>query len=385
MTKPRIAICGIHIESSTFTPYVSNEEDFEVLRGEEVLGRYRWINDDWSRQVDWFPILHARALPGGVVSRNAYGGWKQEIVDGLQALVAREPLDGVFFDIHGAMSVQGLEDAVWIGFAWADQPRCKGAVVVTGDDARDVALQAKILGQAFWDARDDFEFVAPTGTMEQCLEVALDGPTPFFISDSGDNPGAGGAGDTTAALKAVLDWEPVRARTEYEAGTKHEAGTKDVIFASILDPAAATTCWQAGVGQVVTVSVGGKVDDEDPGPVDVTGEVTALHDDPRGGKTAVIRTGGLHLIVTTNRNQYTELEQFLALGLDPREADLVVVKIGYLEPDLYQAQKGWMMALSPGGVNQDLLSLPYRNIDRPMFPFDEFDTEPDLEAVIRRP
>lgn len=78
MTKPRIAICGIHIESSTFTPYVSNEEDFEVLRGEEVLGRYRWINDDWSRQVDWFSILHARALPGGVVSRNAYGGWNKK-------------------------------------------------------------------------------------------------------------------------------------------------------------------------------------------------------------------------------------------------------------------------------------------------------------------
>lgn len=260
MTKPRIAICGIHIESSTFTPYVSNEEDFEVLRGQELRGRYHWIDDDWSSQVDWLPVLHARALPGGVVSRKAYDDWKQEIVDGLQTLLARDPLDGVFFDIHGAMSVQGLEDAeghlikavrnavgegplisasmdlhgnvstdlfdgldlltcyrtaphedalesreraarnlvdrivsgagkpakalvhvpillpgektstrmepakslygmidgiekrpgildaaVWIGFAWADQPRCKGAVVVTGDDARDVELQAKIL------------------------------------------------------------------------------------------------------------------------------------------------------------------------------------------------------------------------------------------------
>ena len=111
MTKPRIAICGIHIETSTFAPYVSTKEDFEVLRGQEMRRRYRWIEDEWSRQVDWFPILHARALPGGIVDRSAYEGWKCEIVDCLRALVEEGSLDGIFFDIHGAMSVEGTDDA----------------------------------------------------------------------------------------------------------------------------------------------------------------------------------------------------------------------------------------------------------------------------------
>ncbi|MCI6410824.1 MlrC C-terminal domain-containing protein, partial [Schaalia hyovaginalis] len=45
-------------------------------------------------------------------------------------------------------------------------------------------------------------------------------------------------------------------------------------------------------------------------------------------------------------------------------------KIGYLEPDLYETQKSWLMALTPGGVDQDLIRLGHSRIDRPMFPFD---------------
>ena len=72
----------------------------------------------------------------------------------------------------------------------------------------------------------------------------------------------------------------------------------------------------------------------------------------------------------------------LALGLDPRDADVVVVKIGYLEPDLYDAQRGWMMALTPGGVDQDLERLGHTKINRPMFPFDDFTVEPDLRPLL---
>lgn len=488
MTTPRIAICGIHIESSTFTPYVSTEVDFDVLRGEEMRTRYSWINDEWARRVQWLPVLHARALPGGVVSKEAYDGWKREIVQGLLVLVDEAPLDGVFFDIHGAMSVQGLDDAegdlieavrsvvgaepvisvsmdlhgnvslalfngcdiltcyrmaphedalesreraarnlvervvsgkgkpakalvhvpvllpgektstrvqpardlygmipgiearpgildaaIWIGFAWADQPRCKGAVVVTGDDADDVKAQAEHLAREFWEVREQFEFVAPVGTMEECLQTALTGPKPFFISDSGDNPGAGGAGDVTVALKAALEWPPI------------QSGVKNIILASLLDPESAAICAEKGAGSTVSLKVGGKVDTRDPGPVLLKGEVTAIYDDPRGGITAVVKSQGLSVVITTNRNQYAELDQYLVLNLDPRKADVVIVKIGYLEPDLYDTQRGWMMALTPGGVDQDLIRLGHSKIERPMFPFDEASWEPNLEAIVSVP
>jgi microcystin degradation protein MlrC len=66
--------------------------------------------------------------------------------------------------------------------------------------------------------------------------------------------------------------------------------------------------------------------------------------------------------------------------LNPREADIVVVKIGYLVPELYNMRADWIMALTPGGVDQDLERLKYKRIKRPMFPLDKDMGDPDLSA-----
>jgi microcystin degradation protein MlrC len=57
-----------------------------------------------------------------------------------------------------------------------------------------------------------------------------------------------------------------------------------------------------------------------------------------------------------------------------------VVKIGYLEPELYAMRADWLLALTPGGVDQDIEHLPYKRIMRPMFPFDKSMPDPDLSA-----
>lgn len=491
----RIAICGIHIESSTFTPYLSTASDFAVKRGEVLLERYPWITRspipgrehvpaelagvdggasqvrEWSEAVEWVPILHCSALPGGPLETQTYEQWRDEM-----CALLREagPLDGIFFDIHGAMSVPGYDDAegdlalairavvgdapmigasmdlhgnvshdlfdntdmltcyrmaphedawvsreraarnlakrliagqgkpakalvhvpvllpgektstrmepaaslyamvpqveardgvidagIWIGFAWADQPRCKGAVVAFGDDAAEVRRGAADIAQEFWRVRHGFEFVAPTASIDEALAAAVDSDQrPFVISDSGDNPGAGGADDVTVALAALL------ARPEVTGGGL------SAICASIYDPAAVAHAQQAGVGSVIDVEVGGHIDTREPGPLLMRAEVACLADDPQGLRTAVLSVGGLQIIVTSRRNQYTTLEQFARVGLDPTAVDILVVKIGYLEPDLHDLAADWILALTPGGVDQDLIRLGHSRIERPMFPFD---------------
>ena len=285
-----------------------------------------------------------------------------------------EPAKSLYKMIDPIEEMEGILDAaIWIGFAWADQPRCKGAVVVTGDDADLVKEQAERIGQYFWDVHDRFEFVAPVASMEECLAAAEEGPKPFFISDSGDNPGAGGADDVTVALAALLAWKPV------------QDASLDVVYASIIDPGAAAGAWEAGIGAEIDVEVGGHIDTREPGPIRVRATVEALTDDPMGGRTAALRVGGLRFIVTTNRNQYTMFSQFEPLDIDITAADVVVVKIGYLEPDLYNTQKGWLMALTPGGVDQDLIRLGHHKIERPMFPFDPDMTAPALRAQVVEP
>lgn len=63
----------------------------------------------------------------------------------------------------------------------------------------------------------------------------------------------------------------------------------------------------------------------------------------------------------------------------------MIVKIGYLEPELYTMSADWKMALTPGGVDQDLTRLGHHRIRRPMFPFDRDMPEPDLTARIVAP
>ncbi|MGH2491932.1 MAG: M81 family metallopeptidase, partial [Candidatus Limnocylindria bacterium] len=65
MMRHRIAIGGMHIESSTFSPHRSGPSDFTVARGAQLLARYEYLRSE----VDWLPFVHARALPGGAAER----------------------------------------------------------------------------------------------------------------------------------------------------------------------------------------------------------------------------------------------------------------------------------------------------------------------------
>lgn len=478
--RHRIGIAGIAIESSTFTPHRTGLGDFTVSRGTDLLRRYEWLKrDDWAGSVDWVPLMHAVALPGGPVDADVYRELRTEI---LRRAADAGHLDGIFLDIHGAMTVTGMTDAeadltrslrdvvgagtlisasmdlhgnisaelaalldlvtcyrmaphedawvtreraarnlvarlsdggrpmkawvpvpvllpgektstrieparslyaripplteldgvldaaIWVGYAWADEPRCRAAVVVTGDDAAVITEQAGRLARAYWDAREAFEFVAPTGSFDACLRQALGSDRrPFFISDSGDNPTAGGAGDVSYVLSRLLDAPEV------------VGGGDLVIYASITDPAAVAAAFDAGSGAPITVAVGGKIDPGPAGPVCLRGTVSSLlPGDPVGGDIAVIAVGGLRVILTSRRKPYHQIADFTALGLNVASAEILVVKIGYLEPELYRAAADWLLALTPGGVDQDLTRLGHRNLDFPVFPFSTDMATPDL-------
>ena len=67
--KPRIAIAGLGIESSTFSPARTDEAAFHAKYGDDVFSTYPFMAADSplrSRAV-WVPTLVGHALPGGTV------------------------------------------------------------------------------------------------------------------------------------------------------------------------------------------------------------------------------------------------------------------------------------------------------------------------------
>jgi microcystin degradation protein MlrC len=283
-----------------------------------------------------------------------------------------EPGKSLYKAVAPAAAQKGIIDAaIWIGYAWADEPRNHAVVMVTGDDKEKVKQTAEQLAHRFWEVRNDFAFVAPVATLEKCLDSALVSRNhPFFISDMGDNPTAGGAGDVTWTLKEIL------AHPEF----KSEIGPS-VIYASIPGPDLIKNAIKGGVGSRVTGYAGAKVDARYAPPLLISGTVESIAYGDKDAKVeAVVRVGTVHIIVTQKRKPYHREIDFTRLGLNPRKTDIVVVKIGYLQPELYAMQVAWIMALTPGGVDQDLERLDYKRIQRPMFPFDKNMKDPDLSA-----
>lgn len=486
-TTPRIAIAGLGIEASTFSPAVTLEPAFHARYSGEVFGAYPFLmgTAPLRKQVRWVPTVVGKSLPGGTVTREAYESLARKMLDSLKKYA---PYDGLYFDIHGAMSVQGLDDpegdlltrirqvvgyktvvstsmdlhgnvswrlaqntdlmtcyrmaphedamqtkeravvnlierlrsgkgkpaykawipvpillpgektstriepgkslyadvaplvdnqagivdgGIWIGYAWADEPRNHAVVMVTGDDRGNVTQAAEKLANHFWNVRNQFGFVAPTGPLDEVLTKAMASlKRPFYISDTGDNPTAGGAGDVTWTITQILK------RTEFQ-----KPGSPSLIYASIPDPDFVKKAIAAGVGGRVEGRAGARVDARFAPPVQLNGTITAIE---RGDKDAevevVVQVGSVSVIVTQKRKPYHEEKDFTRLGLNPRTAAIVVVKIGYLQPELYAMQQDWIMALTPGGVDQDLFRLPYKRIQRPMFPFDKAMKTPDLSA-----
>ncbi len=64
------------------------------------------VDSPLRNRAVWIPTLVGDALPGGAVTREAYESLVNKTLDSL----GKSALDGLFFDIHGAMSVVGLED-----------------------------------------------------------------------------------------------------------------------------------------------------------------------------------------------------------------------------------------------------------------------------------
>ena len=85
---------------------------------------------------------------------------------------------------------------------------------------------------------------------------------------------------------------------------------------------------------------------------------------------AVVKIGAVIVVLQTDRRPFTELRHFAELELNPRDFKIIVVKEGYLFPELRDYAPLHIMALSPGFGDQRLERLPYRNLNRPIFPLD---------------
>jgi microcystin degradation protein MlrC len=277
------------------------------------------------------------------------------LLPGEFAVTEVEPARSLYRTLDEIEAVPGILDAsLLIGCAWTDSPYTSTSVIVVSEKDRNLAYeQAARLAEALWGKRRAFKPDVETASVDEAISKALAArEATVFISDSGDNVTAGGAGDNPIFVQSLL-----------------AAGAPNAVVAGIADPDAVSLCAGAGKGAAVTMSIGGKLDSIHGKSFKATGKV--IHLDPEENPTlAVLKVDGVNVILTSDRRAFTSLANFRKAGIDPLRHKIVVVKLGYLFPELRDHAPRAIMALSPGFTDLRMEALPFRRVVRPIFPLD---------------
>jgi len=262
---------------------------------------------------------------------------------------------------------------VQAGFPWADIRDVGPSVAVTYDAKLEAAA-----ARAAQIAEQMMTFVCETrreksiallsadAAIARCAKLESDG-RPIVLADFSDNPGGGSYGDSTALLRAMV-----------------EARIENAAFATIADPEVAAIAHRAGRGAEIRVRLGGKHDPQLSPGFDVSARVVSLsdgrlvYDGPmqRGlavsmGPTAVLRIGGVDVVVATNRLQVYDRQFFLSQGIDPAAKRVVAVKSAHHFRAAYAPMAREVIVVDAAGITSpDPRKFPYQNVRRPIWPLD---------------
>ena len=302
-----------------------------------------------------FDCIEKKILPKPVIDRAAV------VICGDAVQTALEPLKSIMAaaeemekSIPGMMCVQ-----VFNGQPWIDEPYMGPNFVVTHESNQEVAKEcAAKLARMFYDARYDFKFLIEALPPEEAIQRAMEAPEQVFLSDSGDNTTAGAAGDNAFMINRL-----------------QKLGAKNVLLAGIMDAAACDACYAAELGDVLTLQVGGSLaaDSETAtvtGKLIHRGDILSYHGD-NGGPSATLDCGDMTVVITHNRASMCRPDIFESINLDYSPFKIVVVKLGYLFPELAERAQRAILAFTPGASTERLEDMHMKNIRRPMFPLDD--------------
>ncbi len=354
---------------------------YDLIKNTDLITCYRKAphEDAMDTKQRSFDNLITRLENGK--GKPKYKAWSDVpiLLPGEKTSTRVEPGKSLYGKIDELVDKKGVIDVgIWTGYAWGDKPRNRAAVVTIGDNKENVIGATEELANYFWSIRNDFEFVAPTTSLENSIEQAMlylkekKDNKPFIISDMGDNPTAGGSGDVTWTLNKILT-----------NSNLNKVNGPEVIYASLPGPDLIKNALNTKIGDEVFGYVGAMYDDRFSPPILLKGILKSIQmGDINADAEVVVKVNNINVIVTNRRKPYHYISDFEKLDLEPKSTDILIVKIGYLVPELYEIRGDWVMALTPGGVDQDLLRLDYKEIVRPVFPLDTKIDNPDLSAKL---
>ncbi len=315
----------------------------------------------------------ARALAGEVAPVMVWGS-RPMMTSTLVHTPSRQPMRDIM-DMATEAETSGavLNASVFGGFPHADIPHISCSAVIVCDRRTDKgrALLDHLLGLA-WERREAFLYKgAPLAS--QIAHAKTLGEGPIVLVDHGDNTASGGTQDVMSVIEEVT-----------------RQGLGDVVAGPICDPASVARVIDAGTAASVTLPLGGKIDMPQIGlaarPLTVTGKVTRITDGEfvvtgpmatgmrvRMGRTAVLDTGSVQIVISERRAEPFDLGVFTHCGIDPRRKRYVLIKSRqHFRAGFEPIARHIVLCDGEGVTSSDLRLFTYNKRRKPLYPFEDF-------------
>jgi len=265
--------------------------------------------------------------------------------------------------------------SVFGGFPYSDIPMVGASVLVVSLDPQKGKESAKKMASLFWSVREEFIMNLPGVKEGLDLAISIEEDKPVVLVDISDNPLSCGSGDTTELLQKMV-----------------HMNIPNTLFGGLYDPESIEACRNAGVGNKVSLSLGGKVSPEFGEPVQVEATVVALSDgifhnsgpfnqhlkvDLKG--TAHIRVGEMDVLLIGRPMSANDPEMFRHIGLEPQAKRILGLKAKNHFRAAFEPIVGRIIYVdAPGVASNRLTTFTYRHIPTPIWPLDDIQYEVEL-------
>ena len=273
-----------------------------------------------------------------------------------------EPAQSIYAKLAALEERDGVVSmSFFTGFPAADFADC-GATVLAYGETQEAADKAADDLKALVDASEEAfagKVYTPDEGVKEAMRMATNAARPIIISDTQDNPGAGGDSDTTGMLRALVDND-----------------AQNAALGLLYDPQAALAAQAAGVGATIRIALGGKSNIPGDAPFEAEFVVEALSDGftrvngpyygdtlMRLGPSACLRIGGVRVAVASHKVQMADRGLFRYLGIEPETASILVNKSSvHFRADFQPIAETILVCAAPGPMAVDPASLPWTKL-----------------------
>ncbi len=273
-----------------------------------------------------------------------------------------EPAKSLYGRLEAMVETEDISLSFNAGFGPADIWDCGPSVLAYAATQEAAARAADTLAGEIVAREADFDkpVHAPEDAVAQAMARAAAGATkPAILADSQDNPGGGGTGDTTGLLAALV-----------------AAGAQDAVLAMMFDPAAAAAAQAAGEGAAIEIGLGAKSGMAGHRPFEGSFDVERLGDGrftctgpfAKGlkmelGPMALLRLGGVRIVVASRNTQAADQEIFRHLGIEPSTQKILALKSSvHFRADFAPIAEDILVVKAPGANALDNADLDYKNL-----------------------